>query len=136
MHTMPKASCHWPHTMLRSKHLPKDAARVWPVLLHESDVTCSLWGLVRPNVLLLLFVAPLLWALSALLLLLLPSRLLQEKAVSVNRQRAESCSRLEGSVVGFSQGGAATARIKTRVKESGFWMHESSCCLDHKRAVQ
>lgn len=39
-----------------SPHLPNEAASVWPVLLHESDVTCSLWVLQRltvPQVLLL-----------------------------------------------------------------------------------
>lgn len=59
-------------------HLPNDAARVWPDLLHDSDVTCSLCGLARPSVLCLL-----LWLLSKLLL---------EKAVRVKRQRADSCN--------------------------------------------
>lgn len=91
--TLLQAACTWcPRNRLAlpAAHLPKEAARVWPVLLHESDVTCSLWGLARPNVLLpLLWVLVLLWLL--LLLLLVSSRLLQENAVSVNRQRADSC---------------------------------------------
>jgi hypothetical protein len=68
-------------------HLPNDAAKVCPDLLHDSDVTCSLWGLARPKVPRLLLL--LLWLPLRLLLLRM---LLLEKAVSCMMQRAGSCS--------------------------------------------
>lgn len=83
-HTQPGIKTQASSTVLA--HLPKDAARVWPVLLHDSDVTCSLWGLARPNMLLLLPLC------VPVLLLLLVRRLLLETAVRVNKQRADSCS--------------------------------------------